>query len=120
MNRIFNRNNHPIRIERTDGSIFEYPPCGDTFRLETEDRIIDEINGNQIVQRVYYEPDTDIVPRYEAGVYHVVPSQITQLYNRKDFISPDTKQAHGARRSPNGQVLSVKRFRMHDILITRD
>lgn len=120
MKKIKNANTHPIRIERVDGSIFEYPPSGDSFRLETEDRVIDEINGNPIIQRVYYEPDTDVVPRYEEGVYHIVPSQITQLYSREDFISPDTKQAHGARRSSNGQVLSVKRFRMHDILITKE
>lgn len=118
--RIWNKNTHPICLERADGSVFEYPPHGDMLRLETEDRIIETVSGNNIVQRIYYEPEEDIVPRYERGVYYIVPSQIMQLYNRADFISPDTKQVHGAKRSSNGQVLSVKRFRMHDILMKKE
>ena len=116
---IKNLNAHQICVERADGTLYEYPPCGHQLRLEIEDKIIAEVSGNQIIQRVFYEPERGIVPTYEKGVYYIVPSQITQLYNRADFISPDTKQVHGARRDDHGQVLSVRRFRMNDILVKR-
>ena len=113
---VFNLNNHPIRVERPDGTIYEYPPDGRLFRLQTMDEVIAEINGNQIVRRVYFEPEDSIVPAYEPGTWYIVPSQITQICNRPDFISPDTKAANGAKRDAKGQVLSVTRFRVCDSL----
>jgi hypothetical protein len=80
------------------------------------DEIIDTINGNPIIQRVYFEPENNIVPLPQRGVYYIVPSQVVQILNRPDFISPDTKAANGARRDHNGQVISVTRFRVRDTL----
>ena len=113
---IFNLNSHPIRVERSDGSTYEYPPDGRLFRLQTVDDIIANIDGNPIIQRVYYEPESEIIPPKEEGTWYIVPSQVTQIMNRPDFISPDTKGANGARRDVRGQVLSVKRFRTCDQL----
>jgi len=111
-----NLNSHPIKIEKPSGAIYEYPPDGRLFRLQMEDVIAGEIDGNQIIQRIYYLPDEDIIPDPEPNVWYIVPSQITQIMNRPDFISPDTKQANGAKRDARGQVLSVTRFRMCDEL----
>jgi hypothetical protein len=116
MTRIINLNSHPIVVERVGGSTYEYPPDGRTLRLETEDVVIETIDGNPIVQRVYYESDDDIVPHPEMGTWYIVPSQVTQILRRPDFISPDTKGANGAKRDDRGQVLSVKRFRTCDQL----
>ena len=118
MARIINLNSHPIRVQRPDTSTFEYPPDGRVFRLATSDEVVDTVNGNQIVKRVYYEPEEDIIPKYEPNTYYIVPSQITQIFDRRDFISPDTKGANGAKRDARGQVLSVTRFRMRDELQT--
>ena len=109
-------NSHPIRIERPDGSTYEYPPDGRVFRLQTVDEIIANLDGNPVVRRVYYEPDKNTIPDPEPDVWYIVPSQVTQAMNRPDFISPDTKGANGARRDDRGQVLSVKRFRTCDQL----
>ena len=109
-----NLNSHPIKVERPNGSIWEYPPDGRLFRLQMEDRILDEIDGNQIIKRVYYLPEEDIIPPPEPDVYYIVPSQICQILDRDDLISPDTKQANGAKRDRSGQVLSVQRFRACD------
>ena len=116
MTEVRNLNSHPIRVERPNGSVFEYPPDGRLYRLQMEDVIADEIDGNQIIKRVYYAPDTEIIPDPEPGVWYIVPSQVCQILNRPDFISPDTKQANGAKRDQRGQVLSVTRFRMCDEL----
>jgi hypothetical protein len=113
---VFNLNSHPIRVERPDGSTYEYPPDGRLFRLQTVDEIIETLDGNPVVQRVYYEPETGVVPPIEKDTWYIVPSQVTQIMNRPDFISPDTKGANGARRDDRGQVLSVKRFRTCDQL----
>lgn len=114
--KVINLNSHPIRVERADGSLFEYPPDGRVFRLQTVDEIVDSIDGNPIIQRVYYEPEDDIVPKFQSGTYYIVPSQVTQIMSRPDFISPDTKSANGAKRDDHGQVMSVKRFRTCDRL----
>jgi len=113
-----NMNTHPIRVERRNGSLYEYPPCGQLLRLQTEDKIVETIDGNDIVQRVYFAPEEEILPEPKPGVWYIVPSQVSQILRRPDFISPDTKAANGARRDQNGQVLSVTRFRMCDILST--
>jgi hypothetical protein len=115
--KILNLNSHPIKVERPDGSTFEYPPDGRLFRLQVEDKIIAEIDGNKIVKRIYYTPDEDIIPAPEPDVWYIVPSQVCQILNRPDFISPDTKGANGAKRdNRTGQVLSVTRFRTCDEL----
>jgi hypothetical protein len=113
---IINLNSHPIVVERADGSTYEYPPDGRTLRLQTEDLILETIDGNPIVQRVYYEPVDTIIPPPKEGTWYIVPSQVTQILGRSDFISPDTKSANGAKRDDRGQVLSVKRFRTCDQL----
>ena len=56
---VINLNSHPIRVERKDGSIHEYPPDGRVFRLEMVDKVIAQIDDNPIVSRVYYEPEED-------------------------------------------------------------
>lgn len=114
--KVVNLNSHPIVVERPNGNIYEYPPDGRTLRLQTEDRVIETIDGNPIVQRVYYEPSDDIIPRPATGTWYIVPSQVTQILGRSDFISPDTKGANGAKRDERGQVISVKRFRTCDQL----
>jgi hypothetical protein len=114
--KIYNLNNHPIRVERPDFSVFEYPPDGRLLRLQTEDIIMEVIDGNQIIKRIYYEPEEKIIPDPEPGVWYIVPSQVCQSLKRPDFISPDTKGANGAKRDIRGQVLSVTRFRMCDEL----
>lgn len=114
--KVVNLNSHPIRVERPDGSTYEYPPDGRLFRLQTVDEIVKNIDGNPIVQRVYYEPVDGVIPPVEEGTWYIVPSQVTQIMNRPDFISPDTKGANGARRDDRGQVLSVTRFRTCDQL----
>ena len=114
--KVHNLNSHPIRVERPDGSTYEYPPDGRLLRLETEDEIVANIDGNPIVRRIYYEPIEGLVPPYEEDVWYIVPSQVVQILNRPDFISPDTKGANGARRDERGQVLSVRRFRTCDQL----
>lgn len=114
--KVINLNSHPIRVDRPDGSTYEYPPDGRLFRLQTVDEIIETLDGNPVVRRVYYEPAEGSIPPYEEGVWYIVPSQVTQIMNRPDFISPDTKGANGARRDDRGQVLSVKRFRTCDQL----
>ena len=116
MTKILNLNSHPIRVERDNGSVFEYPPDGRLYRLQMEDTIVAEIDGNQIIKRIYYAPEVDIIPEPEPGVWYIVPSQVCQAVGRPDFISPDTKQANGAKRDQRGQVLSVTRFRMCDEL----
>ncbi len=120
MTRIVNLNSHPIVVERSDGSIYEYPPDGRILRLQTVDEIVDTIDGNPIVQRVYYEPIDEIIPPPEPGTWYIVPSQVTQILGRPDFISPDTKGANGAKRDERGQVLSVRRFRTCDQLRRKD
>ena len=117
--KIVNLNNHPIRVERSDGSTYEYPPSGKVLRLQTEDEIVNEIDKNPIVRRVYYFPEGSDIPPVEKDTYYIVPSQVAQIMNRPDFISPDTKQAHGAKRMPNGQVISVTRFRVCDTIRER-
>ena len=116
MIRVYNLNSHPIRVERPDSSIFEYPPDGRLYRLQMEDVVAGNIDGNPIIKRIYYEMEDEIIPDPEPGVYYIVPSQITQACERPDFISPDTKQANGAKRDARGQVISVTRFRMCDEL----
>jgi hypothetical protein len=116
MTKVYNMNQHPIKCERSNGSIFEYPPDGRLYRLQMEDVIVTEIDSNQIVKRVYYEPEDKILPDPQPDVWYIVPSQVTQACSRPDFISPDTKQANGAKRDNRGQVLSVRRFRMCDEL----
>jgi hypothetical protein len=114
--KIINMNSHPIRVERSDSSIYEYPPDGRLLRLQTMDETVAVVNGNPIVRRVYFEPDTEEMPPFEKNTFYIVPSQVTQILRRPDFISPDTKGINGARRDDNGQVLSVTRFRMCDDL----
>jgi hypothetical protein len=114
--KIINLNSHPIRVERADGSTFEYPPDGRLFRLQVEDKIVGNIDGNQIVKRIYYEPEDKIIPDPQPDVWYIVPSQVCQILDRPDFISPDTKGANGAKRDVRGQVLSVTRFRTCDEL----
>jgi len=116
---IKNLNSHPIKLERPDGALYEYPPDGRLLRLETVDEIVDTVDGNQIVQKVYFEPENVTIPKPVRGVWYIVPSQVTQILRRPDFISPDTKAIYGARRDGKGQILSVTRFRMHDILRAR-
>jgi hypothetical protein len=116
MTEVRNLNSHPIRVERPNGSVFEYPPDGRLYRLQMEDIIADEIDGNQIIKRIYYEPEEKLLPDPQPDVWYIVPSQVTQIVNRPDFISPDTKGANGAKRDQRGQVLSVQRFRMCDEL----
>lgn len=113
---VYNLNNHPIRVERPNGTIYEYPPDGRLFRLQTMDEIIETIDGNPIVGRVYFEPEEQIIPPCEKDTWYIVPSQVTQIMGRPDFISPDTKSANGAKRDQKGQVLSVTRFRICDSL----
>lgn len=120
MTRVYNLNAHPIRVERPDGSVYEYPPDGRLLRLQTVDKIVETIDGNPIIQRVYIAPEDEILPEPKPGVWYIVPSQVSQILRRPDFISPDTKTANGARRDHNGQVLSVTRFRMCDTLSTAD
>jgi hypothetical protein len=114
--RIINLNSHPIIVERSDGSVYEYPPDGRVLRLEMMDDVIKTIDDNPIIQRVYYEPADDIIPSPSKDTWYIVPSQVTQIMARPDFISPDTKGANGAKRDGRGQVLSVKRFRTCDQL----
>jgi hypothetical protein len=114
--RILNLNSHPIRVERPDGTVYEYPPDGRLLRLQMMDEIVDSVDGNAIIRRVYFEPEDQIIPPPEKDVWYIVPSQVTQILDRPDFISPDTKFANGAKRDPNGQVLSVTRFRVCDTL----
>jgi len=111
-----NLNSHPIIVERSDGSLFEYPPDGMVYRLQTMDEIIESVNGNDIVQRTYYEPQEKFIPEPRPGTWYIVPSQVVQAMNRPDFIAPDTKGANGAKRDERGRVLSVKRFRTCDQL----
>jgi len=113
---IYNLNSHPIRVERSDGTVYEYPPDGRLFRLQMMDEIVETIDDNPIIRRVYFEPEDQIIPPPEKGVWYIVPSQVTQILDRPDFISPDTKFANGAKRDPKGQVLSVTRFRVCDTL----
>ena len=103
-------------MERADSSIYEYPPDGRLLRLQTMDETIAVINGNSIVRRVYFKPEEDEVPPVEKDTWYIVPSQVTQILRRPDFISPDTKGINGAKRDEGGQVLSVARFRMCDDL----
>ena len=116
MSKIANLNSHPIRVERPDGSVYEYPPDGRLIRLQTEDIIVDVIDENPIIKRIYYAPEENILPNPKPGVWYIVPSQVTQACKRPDFISPDTKKANGAKRDLKGQVLSVRRFRTCDEL----
>jgi hypothetical protein len=113
---IKNLNSHPIKVERPNGSIFEYPPDGRLLRLQTEDVIMDVIDENPIIKRIYYAPEENIIPDPKPDVWYIVPSQVTQACKRPDFISPDTKAVNGAKRDPKGQVLSVTRFRTCDEL----
>ena len=113
---VINLNSHPIRVERKDGSIHQYPPDGRVFRLEMVDKVIAQIDDNPIVSRVYYEPEEGLIPPAENGTWYIVPSQVTQIIRRPDFISPDTRASNGAKRDPRGQVLSVTRFRTYDSL----
>lgn len=100
--------------------MYEYPPDGRLLRLQTVDEIVETIDGNSIVRRVYFKPEDGILPDPVPGVWYIVPSQVTQALNRPDLISPDTKTANGARRDSNGQVISVTRFRTCDILRARE
>lgn len=118
--KIYNLNNHPIRVARPDSSLYEYPPDGRLLRLQTVDEVVENIDGNPIIKRVYFEPEDEIVPRPQKDVWYIVPSQVTQIMGREDFISPDTKTANGARRDQNGQVISVTRFRTCDTLRARE
>jgi len=119
MSQVYNLNSHPIKCERKNGSIYEYPPDGRLLRLQTVDEIIDTIDGNSIVQKVYFEPEDQEIPEPEPGVWYIVPSQVTQILRRPDFISPDTKASYGARRDDKGQIMSVSRFRVCDVLRTQ-
>lgn len=120
MTKIINLNSHPIRVERPDGSVYEYPPNGQLLRLQTVDEVIETVDGNPIIRRVYFKPEDGTIPDPRPGVFYIVPSQITQICGRSDFISPDTKTANGARRDQNGQVISVTRFRTCDTLRARE
>jgi hypothetical protein len=120
LTKIVNLNSHPIRCERPDGSIYEYPPDGRLLRLQTVDEIVETVDGNPIIRRVYFEPEDGTIPDPRPGVFYLVPSQVTQICGREDFISPDTKTANGARRDQNGQVISVTRFRTCDTLRARE
>jgi len=117
--RILNLNSHPIRVERPDGGIYEYPPDGRLLRLQTIDEIVEVIDGNPIIRKVYFEPEDQAIPDPEPGVWYIVPSQVCQILRRPDFISPDTKASYGARRDHKGQIMSVSRFRVCDILKAR-
>lgn len=116
--KIINWAAQPIRVETTHG-VREYPVSGRPLKLETLDETLAMINGETpIIRKVFFPPDDDELPEIEEGVYYIVPNQVMAIMRRPDFISPDTKPSHGARRGPDGFVESVRRFRVFDELRT--
>ena len=120
---IVNLNLHAIRVEKSNGSVFEFPANGRALRFTTLDEIVDEYRGIPIVKRLYLDPEVGNIPPKKEGVYYILPNQITQLFspyrnainmNRDDFISPDTRKDTGAIRSETGRVLAVHRFKTAD------
>jgi len=113
--RIINLTSVPIRVETSRG-IREYPVSGNILKLDTLDETVEFVGEEiPIIRKVFFEPES--LPPIEKGTYYIVPNQVMSILNRPDFISPDTKTSHGARRDPsNGMVVSVRQFRVRDEL----
>jgi len=116
MVKIINLAAHPIRVETSQG-VHEYPSSGRVLKLDTLDETVDLIGDEiPIIRKVFFEPVASEMPPIVEGVYYIVPNQVMSVIRRPDFISPDTKISHGAKRMDNGMVSSVRRFRVFDDL----
>ena len=112
--KIVNLTSVPIRVETSRG-VREYPVTGNVLKLDTLDEMVDLISDEiPIVRKVFFEPNS--LPPSEIGTYYIVPNQVMSVLQRPDFISPDTKESHGARRTDDNRIASVRRFRVRDEL----
>jgi hypothetical protein len=114
--RIINLTSVPIRVEGSRG-MREYPVAGNILKLDTLDEVIKIVPVDEIpfVRKVYFEPES--LPPVEEDIYYIVPNQVMAILNRPDFISPDTKSSHGAKRNfDDNRIASVRRFRVRDEL----
>lgn len=104
---------HPIRVE-TERGIYEHPVTNRVLKLDTLEETVDLIDDETpIVRKVFFMPEEELPPVVE-GIYYIVPNQVMSVIRRPDFISPDTKINHGAKRMADGMVSSVRRFRVFD------
>ena len=107
----------PIRVE-TERGIYEHPVSNRVLKLDTLEETVDFIDDETpIVRKVFYMPEERLPPVVE-GIYYIVPNQVMSVIRRPDFISPDTKISHGAKRVADApwMVSSVRRFRVCDEL----
>ena len=133
---IENRTPHDLVIHRDNNKIV-IPPCKVVARVKSEQKVIDRINGIDVVKTEFsdvtglpivckncerYKKDC---PFPEAHIYmteihgceeqkpkkiFVVSSLVAMACkNRKDIVAPDTS-IEGAVRDSDGNIIGVKRF----------
>lgn len=106
---------HALNIVDADGNtILSVAPSGTVARVTTQQTVVGNIAGIDIVRTVF--GDIDGLPAPQPDTVYVVSTLVLQALkdagvSRNDVVAPDTSP-QSAVRNADGQIVGVKRFQV--------
>lgn len=103
---IINLTPHELTLCKTDGSVIERIPSSGVIRVHETSRVVDSINGIDIIEKVF--GDLEGLPEPQDGVvYYVsaIAAQAAKTLGRKDILLGGDSV-----RNDKGQIIGITSF----------
>ncbi len=103
--KIINKTPHPIVVRNEKGETI-YSPEGEVARLQTETRVVSELDGFEVEEAVVIGNN---LPEPQEGVVLIVSGMVLSALKgvRSDLVAPNTNKAV---RNEKGHIVSVPGF----------